>query len=45
MDRTDQTGRPERSGQSSQIRRRPAVRAAGGKAPGKPFKLNYRMML
>ena len=45
MDRTDHTGRPERSGQNSQIRRRPPVRAAGGKAPGKPFKLNYRMML
>ena len=45
MDRTEHTERMERSGQSSQIRRRPPVRAAGGKAPGKPFKLNYRLML
>ena len=42
MDRTDHTERAGRGGQNSQIRRRPPVRAAGGKAPGKPFKLNYR---
>lgn len=48
MDRTDHTERAERDergGQNSQIRRRPPVRAAGGKAPVKPFKLNYRMLL
>ena len=45
MDRTDHTERAGRGGQNSQIRRRPPVRAAGGKAPGKPFKLNYRLLL
>lgn len=45
MDRTEHTERMEHGRQSSQIRRRPPVRAAGGKAPGKPFKLNYRLML
>ena len=45
MDRTDHTERAGRGGQNSQIRRRSPVRAAGGKAPGKPFKLNYRLLL
>lgn len=45
MDRTDHTERAERGEQHSQIRRRPPVRAAGGKAPKKAFKLNYRLML
>ncbi len=35
MDRTEHTERMERSGQSSQIRRRPPVRGCGRKGAGK----------